>query len=96
MQMQYDAGNISGQSFTEEWKKLVDKIDKDIEKTQAEQAERLEKQQTDLAMGCSGEIVKVDVPLIKSKLFRNFCALFSLRYICCYFILPQALSYTFR
>lgn len=34
-----------GQSFTEEeWKKLIEKIDKDNEQIQAEQAERLEKQ----------------------------------------------------
>lgn len=39
---------IGGQSFTEEeWKKLVEKIDKDIEKIQAEQAERLEKQKSE-------------------------------------------------
>ena len=40
---------IGGQSFNEEeWKKLVEKIDKDIEQIQAEQAERLEKQVQEL------------------------------------------------
>lgn len=40
---------IGGQSFTEEeWKKLIEKIDKDIEQIQAEQAERLEKQVQEL------------------------------------------------
>ncbi|MDO5575260.1 MAG: hypothetical protein Q4G60_14920 [bacterium] len=39
---------IGGQSFTEtEWKKLIEKIDKDIEKIQEEQAERLEKEQAE-------------------------------------------------
>ncbi len=39
---------IGGQSFTEEeWKKLIEKIDKDIEQIQAEQAERMEKQEVE-------------------------------------------------
>lgn len=39
---------IGGQSFTEEeWEKIVEKIDKDIEQIQAEQAERLERQKTE-------------------------------------------------
>lgn len=39
---------IGGQSFTEkEWKKLVEKVDRSIEKIQAEQSERFEKQKAE-------------------------------------------------
>lgn len=39
---------IGGQSFTEEeWKKLVEKIDKNIEQIQAEQAEHSEKRKVE-------------------------------------------------
>lgn len=41
---------IGGQSFTEaEWKKLIEKMDKDIEQIKEEQAERLEKQKEEEA-----------------------------------------------
>lgn len=56
---------IGGQSFTEEeWKKLVEKIDKDIEKIQAEQAERLEKQKaeqtnTDTASSTNSDVAGI-------------------------------------
>lgn len=45
---------IGGQTFTEaEWKKLIEKMDKDIEQIQAEQAERLEKQKAETVSSSS-------------------------------------------